>query len=148
MLDNVDPNRLEGEKPALFHILQTQKRQKFRMIRSVHDKHGNTQTTTNGIVPAFTNFLRRKYEPIALEDKCIESMAEIRRKDLPAAWREKLEQPITPEEKHIALSKGEQKKAPETDGLGLQIYKANWATIKFDMGELMKQMFIERKVSL
>jgi hypothetical protein len=26
MLDNVDPNRLEGEKLTIFHILQTRKR--------------------------------------------------------------------------------------------------------------------------
>jgi hypothetical protein len=56
------------------------------MIRSVQDEHGNTQTTTNGIMPAFTTFLRRKYEPIAVEDECIETMAEIGRKDLPTAW--------------------------------------------------------------
>jgi hypothetical protein len=75
LLDNVDPNRLEGEKPALFHILQTRKRQKVRMIRSVQDEHGKTLTTTNGIMPAFTTFLRRKYVPIAVEDEFIERMA-------------------------------------------------------------------------
>jgi hypothetical protein len=40
MLDNVDPNRLEGEKPELFHILLTRKRQKVKMIRSVQYEHG------------------------------------------------------------------------------------------------------------
>ena len=53
MLDNVDPNRLEGEKPTLFHILQMRKRQEVGTIRSVQDEHGSTQTTTNGIMRAF-----------------------------------------------------------------------------------------------
>jgi endonuclease/exonuclease/phosphatase family metal-dependent hydrolase len=96
MFDNVDPNRLEGEKRALFHFLQTRKRQEVRMIQSVQDEHGNTQTTTNGIMQAFTIFLGRKYEPLAVKDGCIECMAEIGRRNLPTAWREQLEQPISP----------------------------------------------------
>jgi len=32
MLDNDEPNRLAGERPALFHILQMRKRQEARMI--------------------------------------------------------------------------------------------------------------------
>ena len=35
MLDNDEPNRLTGERPALFHILQMRKRQEARMIRSI-----------------------------------------------------------------------------------------------------------------
>ena len=147
MLDNVDPNRLEGEKPVLFYILQTWKWQEVRMILSVQDEHENTQTTMNGIMRAFMTFLIRKYEPIAVEDESIERMAEIGRRNLPTAWREQLEQPIIPEEVHIAMRKGGKKKAPGSDRLVLEFYKANWATIKDDMGELMNQMFIERKVS-
>jgi len=147
MLDNVDPNRLEEEKPALFHILKTRKRQEVRMIRSLQDEHGNNQTKTNGIMRAFTTFLRRKYEPIAVQDECIERMAEIEWRDLPTAWREQLEQPITPEDEHIVVRKGGKKKAPGSDRFGWEFYKVNWATIRDDMGELMNQMFIERKVS-
>ena len=45
------------------------------------------------------------------------------------------------------MRKGGKKKAPGSDGLGLELYKANWAAIKDNIGKLMKQMFIERKVS-
>jgi len=43
MLDNDEPNRLEGKRPALFHILQMRKRQESRMIRSIQNECGNTQ---------------------------------------------------------------------------------------------------------
>ena len=38
-----------------------------RIIQSVQDDHGNKQRTTKGIMRAFTTFLRRKYEPIAVD---------------------------------------------------------------------------------
>jgi hypothetical protein len=96
---------------------------------------------------AFATFLRRKYEPIAVKNECIELMTEIGRTNLPRFWRELLEQPINSKEVYIAVRKGGKKKAPGSDGLGLEFYKANWVTIKDDMSELMNQMFIERKVS-
>ena len=40
MLDNDEPNRLVGERPALFHILQIRKRRGARMIQSVQNDHG------------------------------------------------------------------------------------------------------------
>jgi hypothetical protein len=103
----------------------------------------------NNIMRAFTSFLRKKFGPITVEDEYtyIEPMAEIGRRNISTPWREQLEQPITPEEIHIAVMKGGKKKAPGSDGLGWEFYKANWATIKDDMGELMNQMFTEGKAS-
>jgi hypothetical protein len=43
-----------------------------------------------------------------------------------------LEQPITPDEVHIAVQKGKKRKAPGSDGIGLE-YKINWVTIKEDI---------------
>jgi hypothetical protein len=103
MLDNVDPNCLEGEKLVLFHILQKWKRQEVRMLRSIQDEQGTTQPTMNNILQTFTSFLRKKYRPITVEDEYIEHMAEIGRRDISTVWREQLEQPITPEELHVLL---------------------------------------------
>jgi hypothetical protein len=80
MLDNDDPNRLEGKCLAFFHILQMRKRQDVRMIRSVQDEDESTQKTTF--------FQRRKYEPIAVQAEFIEHMAEVVWRDLPTAWRD------------------------------------------------------------
>jgi len=83
MLDNDEPNRLAGERPALFHILQTRKRQEARMIRSIQDECGNTQRTMKGIIREFTIFLRRKFEPIAVDEVCVAYMGEVGQRALP-----------------------------------------------------------------
>jgi hypothetical protein len=75
----------------------------------------------------------------------MERMAEIGRRYLPTVWREQLEQLITPEEEHIAVRKVRKKKAPGNDGFGWEFYKANWATIKDEMGELMNQKLLREK---
>ena len=147
MLDNDDPNRLTGGRPARFHILQMRKQQEARMIRIIQDECGNSQQTAKGFIRAFTSFLRGKYEPIAGDEECVVYMAETGQRALPTAWRDLLEQPISLEEVHIAVSKGGKNKAPMSDGIGLEFYKANRATIPDDIGAMMNQMFMERKVS-
>ena len=146
MLDNDEPKRLAGERPAHFHILQMRKRQEARMIRSIQDECGYTQQTKKGIIRAFTSFLQRKYEPIAVDDKCVAYMAEAGQRALPTALLDLLEQPISLEEVHISVRKGG-KKAPGIDGIGLEFYKANLATIQNDIGAMMNQMLMERKES-
>ena len=85
MLDNDEPNRLAGERPALFRIIQIRKRQETRIIRSVQDKCGNTQQTMKGNIRAFTTFLRSKYESIAVDEACVAYMAETGQHALPTA---------------------------------------------------------------
>ena len=58
-----------------------------------------------------------------------------------------LQQPISLEEVPIAVRKGGKNKAPGSVGIGLEFYRANWATIQDDIGAMMNQMFMERKVS-
>jgi hypothetical protein len=50
-------------------------------------------------------------------------------------------------EVHITVRKGGKNNAPGSDGIGLEFYKANWATIQDDIGVMMNQMFMERRVS-
>ena len=57
------------------------------------------------------------------------------------------EHPTSQEEVHIAVRKGGKNKAPGSDGIGLEFYQANRATIQDDIGAMMNQMFMERKVS-
>jgi len=100
-----------------------------------------------GIIRTFTSFLRRKYEPIAVDEEFVAHMAEAGQRASPTAWRDLLEQSISLEEVHIAGTKGGKNKAPGSDGIGLEFYKAKWATIQDGIGAMMNQMFAERKVS-
>ena len=82
-----------------------------------------------------------------MDEECVAYMAKEGQWALPTAWRDLLEQPISLEEVHIAVRKGGKNKAPGSDGIGLEFYKVNWATIKDDTRAMMNQMFMERKVS-
>jgi len=93
------------------------------MIRNIQSECGNTQQTTKGFILAFTKFLRRKYEPIAVDEDCVAYMAEAGKRALPTVWRDPLEQSISLEEVHIAVRKGGRNKAPESDGIGLEFYR-------------------------
>jgi len=73
-------------------------------------------------------------------------MTEGGRRELPTAWRDQLERPISREEVQFASRKGAKNKAPGIDGIGLEFYKTNWATIKYDISAMMKHMFTERTV--
>jgi hypothetical protein len=62
---------------------------------------------------AFTTFLRRKYEPIPVDGECVAYMTDVGRRELPTAWRDQLERPISPEEVHLAVRKGAKNRARE-----------------------------------
>jgi hypothetical protein len=65
--DKDDSNMVMGERPSLFHFIEMRKRLEARLILSVEDGHGGTQTSIKGIMPTFANLQRRKYEPIAVD---------------------------------------------------------------------------------
>jgi len=116
------------------------------MIRSIQDECGNTQQTMKGIIRAFTSFLRRKYEPLALDEVC-----GVHGRSRALVVTDGLERSVgtihlTGGSTH-AMRKGGKNKAPGSDGIGLEFYKANWATIEDNIGAMMNQMFMERKVS-
>ena len=84
-------------------------------------------------------FLRRKYEPVAVDEECVAYMAEAGKRALPAAWRDLLVQPVSLKEVHITVRKGGRNKAPGSDGIELEFYKLDWATIQDDIGAMMKK---------
>ena len=57
-------------------------------------------------------------------------MTGVGRRELPTAWRDQLERPISPEVEHFAVIKGAKNKASGSDGNGLEFYKTNWQRSK------------------
>jgi len=58
---------------------------------------------------------------------------------VPDAWREILEVSITAEELKAAVFKGDSKKSPHRDGIGLEFFKVLWEDIAGDMRTLFTQ---------
>jgi len=69
---------------------------------------------------AFTTFLRRKYEPIAVEEVCVTYMVEAGRRIFPEGLEKSLGAAHTPEEVNTAALKEGKNKAPGKDGVGLE----------------------------
>jgi len=65
----------------------------------------------------------------------------------PDAWREILEMPITAEELKAAVFKGDRKKSPERDDVGLDFFKVVWEDIAGYMRTLFTQMLRDRQLS-
>lgn len=85
MTDN-ENDKLKGEEPTLFHILGVNKRRTARTIQSVQDSHGCTQISAMGIMRAFATYLRRKYEPIAVDDSFVETKVEAAQPTRPSTY--------------------------------------------------------------
>jgi len=66
---------------------------------------------------------------------------------VPDAWREILKMPITAEELKIALFKGDSKKYPGKDGIGLEFFEVLWEDIAGDFRTLFIWMLRDRQLS-
>ena len=62
-------------------------------------------------------------------------------------YAEHLERPIDIDEIHQAMLAGRRHKAPESDGLGLEFYKAHWKTIKDDLHAVLNQMYLNKAIT-
>jgi hypothetical protein len=67
---------------------------------------------------------------MAVDARYKEEMVEAVRPVIPTTYAESLEQPIKQEEIIAELTKVTRNKAPDSDGIGLEFYTTNWATIK------------------
>jgi len=67
MLDNNAQDKMEDEKPSLFHILKMVKRRETRVIRQIVDMQGNNVCGHRNVLNTFATHLRQKYEPIDID---------------------------------------------------------------------------------
>lgn len=77
LLDTTEADKLAGERPTLFHLIQMQKRRTARTIRSLRDGNGFIQTSPNGIALAFTTFILSKYDNIEIDAECVRALVDI-----------------------------------------------------------------------
>ena len=136
---------MEGEEPTLFQVLRILRRE-AREIQQVTNTRGNTHTALSEITVAFVTHLSSKYQPIAVDEKSIETMQNYLTPGCPATYAEQLEQPITEAELLAAVRAGARRISPEIDGMSLEFYSANWETIREDLLRLLNHMFLHKHI--
>jgi len=138
-----DTDVLQTERTTLYQLIRRRKRRAQCTITSVRDPaDGMTKKTTKDIVNVFSTALRLKYSPIRVTDESIGKMEEAGFVRLSEEWRNALYGPLTSDELHTAITKGQTKKAPGRDGIGLSLFQDTWNTIKDDWLDLFSQMFV------
>ena len=128
---------LRTERMTHYQLIKRRRRRAQRAITSVYDPDsGRTETTTRGVVNAFCTFLQRKYSPLPVNEERIRHMTEAGFARLPEWWKDTLDVPLTADELRAAIFKGDAKKAPGRDGIGLSLFQATWNALQDDWFEL------------
>jgi hypothetical protein len=91
--------------------------------------------------------MRSKYRPLDVDEDSVGTMLEMGYGCVPDIWREILEMPITAEDLKTAVFKGDSKKSPGRDTLGLEFFKVLWEDIVGDMRAQFTQMLWDRQLS-
>jgi hypothetical protein len=146
LIDTEEQDRITEERPSLYHILKSRKRQEARIMHSIHDSDGNLQSNTFDLLRTFTEFMRWKYDHIQVDEDCIQRMENTLNKTLPNVANTALDAPVTMEEPHLAVRIGKPHKAPGGDGICQEFLKLTWETTKYDMLEILNQMHSNRTI--
>jgi len=114
----------------LFQPIKRRQRRKQRDNQAVHEQDHERQTSARDIVRVFSDYIRRKYGPIQVDEECIRKTLQAGYGHLSDDCRATLEVPITAEELRAAVFKGGSKKYPGKNGIGLAFFKVFWEDSK------------------
>jgi len=137
----VEKDRTTGEESSLHHLLKIRKRQAQRTVHQVYDTDGSLKTSPADILRVFTDYVRRKYDHIEVNEERIRHIMNCGLKTMPSAANTALEESITMEELFQAVKQGKPNKAPGQDGICREFIKKTWAVIKYDLLEVMNNMY-------
>jgi hypothetical protein len=114
LLDTNETDRIDGEKPTLYNVLQMTRRKEERTIYSLRDAAGEVQTSSSGIARTMTSYLREKYDKIEVD---VQKLVEVLNTPCQKLYAEEVVQPFGKEEIYQAFRAGGQRKAPGVDGI-------------------------------
>jgi len=129
-IDNGEQDRITGEEPPLHHLLKIRKRQVQRTVHQVYDTDGSLKTSPADILRVFTDYMRRKYDHIQVNEERTRHMMNCGLKTMPSAANTAREESITMEELFQAVKQGKPNKAPGQDGICLEFIKKKWEVTK------------------
>ena len=118
--DNGEQDRITGEEPSLHHLLKIRKRQSQRPVHQVYDTDGSLKTSPADILRVFTDYMRRKYDHIQVNEEIMRHMTNCALETIPSAVNTVLEESKTMEELFQAVKQGKPNKAPGQDGICLE----------------------------
>jgi len=107
---------------SLFHLIKRRQQKGQLQISEVQDRDHGWQTSVRDIVRVFSEHMRSKYRPLHVDEDSVGTMLETGYGCVPVIWREILEMPITAEDLKTAVFKGDSKKSPGRDTLGLEFF--------------------------
>jgi hypothetical protein len=141
LLDNDEDDRLEGESPTLYTVLQMKRKE--RTITPLQDGGGVIQTTSCETARKMTTYLRNKYDAIAVDGDSTERLLGVMRTPRNTDHMEDRAKPFEQAEIYHALCAGTRKRAPRYDGLVREYYPRKWEVIRDDMCDIFNQIFWE-----
>jgi hypothetical protein len=139
-LDTDEVDRFPGEKPSLYHLMRSRKRQEQLHINNITDKHGIRHVTNRYIMRKITHFLQTKYEAIDVDMGEVTNMGQSIPTKLHPDTNIVLVENVTMEELEDAVKAGKNRKAPGSDGICQEFFKANWTTIQHEMLDVIQRM--------
>ena len=146
-IDNGEQDRISGEEPSPHHLLKIRKRQAHRTVHQVYDTDGSLKTPPADILRVFTDYMRRKYDHIQVNEERMRHMMNCGLNLIPSAANTTLEESITMEELFQAVKQGKANKAPGQDGICLEFIKKAWDVTKCDLLEVMNNIYRDAIIS-
>jgi hypothetical protein len=147
LLDIGEQDRLTTEIPSIFHLTRTKKRQEMRNTQRITDRHENIREDTINILRTFTEHLKEKYEALHVNTDEVEMMGHSIPTQVSHEANIALEGLISMDELKEAIRSGKNLKAPGSDGISQEFYKAQWNTIKHEMLEILRQMHNDGEIT-
>jgi len=133
--------------PSLHHLIKERKRQVRRTLHTIHDKNGSLLTSSLGILRAFAEHFKRKYDTIPVSGECMKRIMDCNLSTVPDSANLALEEPVTLEEIYHAIQTGEHHKSPGYDGICQEFLKKIWETTKEDLLQIVNEMYCDELIS-
>jgi hypothetical protein len=105
--------------------------------------NGVTQTTIEGILKTFKNYMYEKFGNISTDNDSLRRLLGNGHNTLPPDAAEAIYVPITMDELKRAVQKGKPNKAPGGYGISQDFSKTMWDTIKYELLEVVNKMYID-----
>ena len=141
-LNSADRGRIDDNSPSLYHLIRARKWQE-RTAQTIQDRNGVTHTTMADTKHNFKDYMQTKFDIIPVDGESLRRLMQNVTRTLPQDAAKVLDTPITTDELRCAVQKGKSNKARAEYGIIQHFFIKVWETIKYDLIEIVSQMYID-----